>query len=141
MTTATPTAVKGLTLHVYRDASAESDHTNGGITATAARLTVVGLTVQDLGGAVTPIPDWRVSPPTEDAPPVVAVIQRRWPGTGYTVYLAPVEIDNGIIRYSSGRMYMFGGNFAATHDSRFSDALAAQLGYRPDAVRVHDRTE
>ncbi|NKY53887.1 hypothetical protein [Nocardia vermiculata] len=140
--TTTASAVKGLTLHVYRNAAAEMDHTNGGITATATRVTLVGISVEDLGGEVTRLPDWQVSTPTEDAPPVVAVVNRRWNGTARYAFLAPAEIrDNEIQRPPAGR-YMFGGNYAATHDSRFRNALSYYLNNEgPDVLRVHDRTE
>ena len=41
-----------------------------------------------------------------------------------------------------GKQTMMGGNYAATSDSRFSDAIAARLGHNfYGAVPIHDRVE
>ena len=41
-----------------------------------------------------------------------------------------------------GKWTMFGGNFAYTSDSRFSEAVSAIVGYRfYGAVPIHDRIE
>lgn len=140
MTTETA-AVKGLTLHVYRDAGRGIDCTNGGITATATRVTLVGLTAPDLGREITRLPEWQISEPSPDAPPVVAVINR-WRGSSRYAYLAPVEITAGEIATPRPGRFMFGGNFAATDDSRFSGVLAYYLNNDgPDILRVYDRIE
>jgi hypothetical protein len=36
---------------------------------------------------------------------------------------------------------MFGGNYAGTSDSRFSEACEALIGFNPGVVRVFDRYE
>jgi hypothetical protein len=51
-----------------------------------------------------------------------------------TVRLVPLEGED--------QWTMFGGNYAATCDSRFSDAIEKMLGHRfYGAVPVHDRIE
>lgn len=138
----TTAAVKGLTLYVYRDASAEMDHTNGGITATATRLTLVGISAEELGNEIARPRDWQILTPTKDAPPVVAVVKRRWNRTGLYAFLVPAEIQNNNIPQPPAGRFMFGGNFAATSDSRLPSVLADYLDNdRPDILRVHDRTE
>ncbi|NKY89873.1 hypothetical protein [Nocardia veterana] len=131
--------VKGLTLHVFRD-TALSDCTNGGITARAQRVTLVGLCDFEFGGEPTRLPEWQLTPPSEDAPAVVAVVLDHFGGER-NAFLVPVEIrDNELQRPHLYRL-SHGGNFAGVSDSRFGSTLYRYLGYRPDVLRVHDRTE
>jgi hypothetical protein len=67
--------------------------------------------------------------PTEDAP-AAKLVQ----GYGKTAIIVPED------EYTDGAQ-MFGGTYAATSDSRFSEAVKALSGISHVAVAVHDRRE
>lgn len=123
----TPPARKGLLLTVYRPAG-WPDATNGGITATAAKVTVTGIRLGD--HEVQPLPrDMQVFAPTGDAPEVTLTV--RTFGRSTWRHLEPVTPS------PAGRTgYMDGGNYAATTDSRWTE-----LTGDGHPVSVHDRTE
>lgn len=128
--------MKGLRLNVWRDASG-MDCTNGGITAKADRLTVVGILID---GEVQPLPaDSQVFPADELAPAVVLVPSRA-PGYDATPHLIPLEFADSLPSGHVGPMS--GGNYAGTSDSRWAE-LGRKFGKHLalDVVRVHDRTE
>lgn len=104
----------GLTVYVYRDTL--GDCTNGGISSKCDQLTLV-----NVEGPFQPTPE---------AP--AALLDSHIPGL---LRIVPSPV-------SATRHFSFGGNFAATSDSRFSEAcerLSDQRFY--GAVAIHDRTE
>lgn len=111
----------GLPVSVYRDARL-GDCTNGGVSSKFDRLVVVN--------AEGPFD------PAADSPAMV--LESHVPGC---LRLVPVSLKE------AGRWVMFGGNYAATSDSRFRE-LCEQLlcqklkGQRfYGAVAIHDRVE
>lgn len=128
--------MKGLTLSVYKSARI-GDCTNGGITAKADKVVVVGFLVD---GRVEPLPrDCRVFEPSDDAPAVV-LVPSRIPGYDPTPHLIPLEFAEAL---PDGRVGpMSGGNYAGSCDSRWSDlGKLFGVGLHLDLVAVHDRTE
>lgn len=121
--------MKGLTLNVYRHA--DGDFTNGGVSSRHTRLTLVGVR---RNGVVSELPKYaQVVEPREDAPAVVLVESALPHLEG--PHIEPVDYD------TSGTPPMFGGNYAASSDSRWSE-LGDVFGHgRISAVRVHDRIE
>ena len=104
----------GMIVSVYRDSS-DYDCTRNGVTNRFDELCVV-----NVDGPFEP----------KDDCPAVRLEQ----GPLNSVRLVPLE--------GEGRWTMFGGNYAATSDSRFSDAIEKMLGHRfYGAVPVHDRIE
>jgi hypothetical protein len=137
--------VKGLRIDVYRNAAERIDCTLNGVTAAHETLTLVG--VIDASGpdmpAFAPVPEWRVSAPSPDAPPVAVVVEQGWRATGDRyAFLVPVVVrPNGTVARRPGHA-MHGGNFAGTGDSRFARVLRRVTGYEnPGVLRVHDRFE
>lgn len=107
----------GLTVDVFRDSS-HYDCTNGGMTSRFNRVCLV-----NVDGP---------SEPTLDIPAAV-LVKGNLPNTAKVV---PEEALN------NGDWTMFGGNFVATSDSRFSRAVEAITGYHfYGAIPVHDRVE
>jgi hypothetical protein len=123
----------GLRISVYRDADGH-DSTNGGISSHVKNLTVVN--------ADGPFE------PNADAPAVL--IEE---GYRSTVRLVPaIFADGKWVRLSSQTCSktdfdgvvgpMFGGNYAATSDSRFREAIEKITGGSfYGAVAIHDRYE
>lgn len=69
--------------------------------------------------------------PTPERPAAKLVRHRTMPGH---CYIVPDEVG--------GRWSMFGGNYAATSDSRFHEAVRALVGTTGGfAVGIHDRVE
>lgn len=139
MTTATAAAATaGLLFQVLRPApSSYGDLTCGGVSAEAKHLTVVG-TIDD-DGDCQPLPAGaRVFPARPDAP---AVVVDRTPG-GWPI-LVPAYFDAQAGQWGRVPSHtVAGGNYAASSDSRASDALHAVLGARfYGAVAIHDRIE
>lgn len=105
----------GLIVSVYRDASSNYDCTNNGASSRFTKLTLV-----NVDGPFEP---------SEDAPAA-----KLCKGPINSVNIVPVEVE--------GKWTMFGGNYAATSDSRFSDAVSRILGFPfYGAVGIHDRVE
>jgi hypothetical protein len=112
--------VKGLHLDVYKHG--KYDSTNGGLSGKVTSITVVNLG-----------PDSEVFDVTPDAPAFKLVIN-----SYNTLKLVPV----GDPRAEECIGPMFGGNYAATSDSRFSRACEKLLGHSfYGAVPIHDRFE
>ncbi|GAB2554856.1 hypothetical protein [Nocardia heshunensis] len=129
--------VRGLVLTVFRGPY----NATCGVTATHDKVTVIGI-VDETQKEEHPVPEWRASAPTPDAPPVVVVIKRRfsslntYPPERYA-FLRPVPAPG-----QRPPWFMHGGNYAGDTDSRFHKALERILGYPVGAVLpVHDRTE
>jgi hypothetical protein len=112
----------GLIVSVFRDG--DSDFSRGGVSADHTQLTVV-----NIAGPFGPIDDR----------PAVMLIQG--PGSGPNPVIVPAVLsDAGAWKPAPG-WWMFGGNYAATSDSRFSEAITRLGGTRGMAVKVHDRIE
>src|SRR5881227_328614 len=131
---------KGLRLDVYRNAAhGGTGATNGGVTGTHTRLTLIGYQARP-GGPIQPLPqDSQVFGVTEDAPAVVLV-----PSNLSGVFTAPHLVPEDIVRYGAGPNVgpMFGGNYAGASDSRFNDLIRRVYEHDGDGlVAVHDRVE
>jgi hypothetical protein len=116
---------QGLIVSVLRNAG--PDCSLGGLTADHDRLTVV-----NIDGPFGP----------KDDRPAVMLIQG--PGTehsGSNPILVPAVKDEAGDWQPAPGWWMFGGNYAATSDSRFSEAVAKLAGTRSMAPKVHDRIE
>lgn len=110
---------KGLTLEVFRG---RFEATNGGLSSGVTEITVVGLGK----GSEMFAPDSR-------AP--AFRLESHVPGC-----LRLVPVDDPRAGNCAGPM--FGGNYAATSDSRFSKVCERLLGHRfYGAVAIHDRYE
>ncbi|MFI1919300.1 hypothetical protein [Nocardia sp. NPDC020380] len=123
--------VRGLRIEVHRSLNA----TTTGITASHDQLTVVGLIDETSGGKVLPTLFWRLSPLSDDAPPVAVHIayrdssERGRPPRKYA-YLAPIELDPdkpAILHAAHGGNYAGGGPI-------FTDPIEVALGYPPGLV-------
>ncbi|MGW4241836.1 hypothetical protein [Nocardia sp. NPDC004722] len=130
--------VRGLVLTVFRGPY----NATRGVTATHDKVTVIGIVDETQAEQDHPVPEWRATAPTPDAPPVVVVIKRRfsslnaYPPELYA-FLRPVPAPD-----QRPPWFMHGGNYAGDTDSRFHKALERILGYPIGAVLpVHDRTE
>jgi hypothetical protein len=117
----------GLTVDVFHNPL--GDCTNHGISSQATRLTIV-----NVEGS---------SEPSDDAPAAM-LVEGALPGI---VMIIPAYFDKAADAYvewksASGPSQMFGGNFAATSDSRFHQAIEKITGNRfHGAVAIHDRAE
>lgn len=107
----------GLYISVFRNSEfAGTDCTNGGVTSRFTKLCVT-----NVDGPFDPSDDC----------PAVKLVKGNLPGT---VKIVPEELE--------GKWTMMGGNYAATSDSRFSEACEKITGSRfYGAVPVHDRFE
>jgi hypothetical protein len=106
----------GLIVSVYTNAGSGSDHSMNGVTNRFNRLCVI-----NVDGPFDPSDDC----------PAVLLEQGALDGTAV---LRPVEAGDN--------WTMFGGNFAATSDSRFHYAIENITGNRfYGAIPVHDRIE
>lgn len=106
--------MKGLHISVYRDADG-SDCTNGGISSTHQRLTLIGAGIDP------------VFEPSADAP-AVTVVTRNVFGEIYK-HLVPCDPETA---QPLPGWYMFGGNYGKTSDSRFPSKYP---------LPIHDRQE
>lgn len=116
----------GLLINVFRAADRQ-DCTNGGVSSRFDTLCVMNV-------------DGPFNPSSRSAP----VILRKHP-TMNAVHLVPAYYDT---RHEAWRPlpghFMMGGNYGATSDSRFGDALRAMYGISAhicSAVGIHDRQE
>lgn len=106
----------GLIVSVYKDADSNYDCTMNGVTSRFTKMCVT-----NVDGPFDPSDDC----------PAVKLVEGNLPGTAKIV---PEECE--------GKWSMFGGNYAATSDSRFSEAIESIVGGRfYGAVPVHDRVE
>jgi hypothetical protein len=124
----------GLIVDVYRNAASKYDCTNGGATGRARELTLV-----NVEGPFEP---------TEDRPAAL-LLAGAMPGIVRIVMAEPALPDEDgafdgwrPLRAAGLCGPMMGGNYAATSDSRFSEAIEKTIGHRfYGAVQVHDRYE
>lgn len=111
----------GLHIDIYKD-SRMGDSTNGGVTS---RFPVMGLTLVDVDGPFEPSEKY----------PAARLVTKTF-GGDTTVRIVPEE------EIEKGSWTMFGGNYGATSDSRFNDAVSKLLGSRfYGALPIHDRVE
>ncbi len=143
----------GLLLDVYR-AHRLGDCTNGGISAAADALLLVGVLDERRArtGRITSLPSGCTPHGVRShvrgrgqISPVVAVRIRRYAFVeGSYAALVGVGWNADRRRYElteSGRGVMFGGNYAGTSDSRLGELSERYLGHRSMILPIHDRTE
>lgn len=112
----------GLIVHVYRDSL--GDCTNGGISSKANSLCLVNVEGPFSPNAQTP-----------------AAMLVRGNGPGIAKIVPAVWCEIGEYNPET-RWVMMGGNYAATSDSRFREAVEKITGSRfYGAVPIHDRIE
>jgi hypothetical protein len=125
----------GLRVSVYRQAENEysrrwpNDATNGGITSRYADLCVV-----NVPGPFQP----------DDDTPAVMLVKGNIGGTAILVPAILVGEDVWVPKGQTQELCgpMAGGNYAATSDGRFGQAVEAIAGHRMyAAIPVHDRYE
>ena len=107
----------GLLVNVYK--SGDYDCTNGGVSSRFIK----GLCLTNVDGPFDPSDDY----------PAAKLVKQTF-GFGSSVKVIPEEAE--------GKSTMFGGNYAATSDSRFSRAVEELLGnHFYGAIPIHDRVE
>ena len=107
-------------MHVYIYKDKLGDCTNGGISS----KNIEGLCITNINNSPYK--------PCKDYPAAKLVLQTF--GHGSSVKIVPEEINEDVC--------MFGGNFAHTSDSRFTEAVEELLGQNfYGAVPIHDRVE
>ncbi len=107
----------GLHIYIYKDNL--GDCTNNGISSKKIK----GLTITNIDAPFEPC---------EDYPPVKLILQKFSHGNSVKI-IAEKDINKNT---------MFGGNFGATSDSRFNEAIEKMLGYNfYGAIPIHDRIE
>lgn len=110
----------GLIVSVYR--ADRGDCTNGGISARASQLCLV-----NVNGPFEP---------SHDMPAAILTTNN----VGHPVIKPAHMHHDGVWGVESG-WFMMGGNYAATSDSRFSEAVAKLLPGFYGALPIHDRQE
>ncbi|MCW3472789.1 hypothetical protein OMK68_24750 [Rhodococcus pyridinivorans] len=143
----------GLLLDVYR-AHRLGDCTNGGISAAPDTLLLVGVLDERRArtGRITSLPSGctphgvrsHVGGRERISPTVALRIRRHAFIEGSYAALVGVEWNADRRRYElteSGRVVMFGGNYAGTSDSRLGELSERYLGHRSMILPIHDRTE
>jgi len=109
----------GLLVNVYKDASSKYDCTNGGVSS----RNIKGLCLINVSGPFDP----------SDEYPAAQLVKQTF-HFGSSVKVIPEECK--------GKQTQMGGNYAATSDSRFSEAIESRLGHGfYGAVPIHDRVE
>lgn len=109
----------GLIVNVYRPAGRDSDCTNGGLSSRVDRLCLVN-----------------VDGPFDPSPEAPAALLRHGPLKSLNIVPCDGEAQ------ALPGWFMFGGNLAATSDSRFGEAVRAMTGgQHVGAVNIHDRLE
>jgi hypothetical protein len=126
---------KGLIVNVAR--STGTDCSRNGLSARFDTLTVVGTLGKDDAKKVTPLPfDARVFDAHANRP---AVALRLWAGP--SVHVVPVQ-QTGDGYAVIDEWVMFGGNYAASSDSRLRRTVEDLLGHSfYGAISIHDRIE
>lgn len=120
----------GLIVSVYRDASG-GDYTLKGLSSRVTDLTIVGIIDEKIDrNEIMAVPELcRIFAPNDQRPAVVLV--KRTIGANVHWHLKPLQEFGPL-----GRWTMFGGNYAASSDSRLA-ALTGPYGAYP----IHDRIE
>ena len=113
----------GLHINIYK--TNLGDCTNGG----ASSWDIEGLCITNVDGPFDP---------SDRYPSAELMVQEHFHRK--TVKIVPTVLQEG--RQVSKQHYMFGGNYGATSDSRFSDTVEKMLGHSfYGAVPIHDRAE
>ena len=113
----------GLHINIYK--TNLGDCTNGG----ASSWDIEGLCITNVDGPFDP---------SDRYPSAELMVQEFY--NRKTVKIVPTVLQEG--RQVSKQHYMFGGNYGATSDSRFSDTVEKMLGHSfYGAVPIHDRAE
>lgn len=110
----------GLNVYVYRNAL--QDCTNGGISASAQKLCIV-----NIDGPFEP---------NEDAPAAILTTNQ----VGNPVIKPAFYISERVWEAANG-WFMMGGNYAASSDSRFGQAVREFAPGFYGAIPIHDRQE
>lgn len=109
----------GLIVNVYRVAGRDTDCTNGGVSSKFDTLTLV-----NVDGPFEPKPDRPA-----------AILQK---GRLGSINIVPATDEGEPLP----GWFMFGGNLAATSDSRFHEAVRKMTGgTHTGGVNIHDRQE
>ena len=112
----------GMTVSVYRDGSDAYDCTNGGISSSAKQICIV-----NIDGP---------SEPSFDIPAAILTTN----SLGNPI-IRPARQDFGMPWTVHPGQFMMGGNYAATSDSRFSEAVRKLSPNFYGALPIHDRQE
>lgn len=108
----------GLHINIYK-CNRYGDCTNNGVSS----WDIKGLTITNVDGAFEPCDKY---------PSAELVVQEHF--NRKTIKIVPTHVGN--------RHSMFGGNYGATSDSRFSETVERMLGHSfYGAVPIHDRVE
>lgn len=111
----------GMLVSVYKDASSNYDCTNGGVSS----RDIKGLCLTNVDGPFDPCDEYPAA-------------QLVFKNTGFSKIVKVVPEEE----LEKGSWTMFGGNYAATSDSRFSEKVKSMLGNDfYGAVPIHDRVE
>lgn len=108
----------GMIVYIYKDSDSKTDCTNGGLSSIHNKFTLV-----NVDGPFEPTPDR----------PAAWLVPGNIPNT------AKIVIEDPEIK--SQKWPMFGGNYAATSDSRYSKAIQKLTGAHSDIIPIHDRFE
>ena len=111
----------GLHVYIYRDDTMGDCTANG---VTSPKRNHRGLCLTNVDGPFDPCDDY----------PAAKLVAKTHSWGETTVRIVPEETE--------GKWSMMGGNYAATSDSRFNEAIAKLLGHKfYGALPVHDRVE
>lgn len=122
----------GLNVEVYKSVRRGlfdgMDCTMGGISSKAETLCLV-----NVSGPFEPKEEWPAMVPA------AMLVKGNVPGA---LHIVPAVKNDAGEWVPDSRWFMMGGNYAATSDSRFSDACEKMLGHAfYGAVAIHDRHE
>ena len=107
----------GLHIYIYKDNM--GDCTNNGISS----KNIEGLTITNIDGPFEPCKRY---------PEAELVLQSFFHGKSVKI----------VAKQDKDKLTMFGGNYGATSDSRFSKAIETMLGHNfYGAIPIHDRIE
>lgn len=121
--------VLGMPLQVFRNADEPADRTNHGLSSRVTRVTLIGMVAAGFNNQFAEVPTWRISEPTPDAPPVVAVLSTQHSNHQLYAWLEPAIVRGDGQIFRDVRHFSHGGNYAGTSDPRFREILTAHLGY------------
>tara|TARA_R110002020_G_C16156933_1_gene763088 strand:- start:538 stop:885 length:348 start_codon:yes stop_codon:yes gene_type:complete len=114
----------GLTINIFK-CNRRADCTNGG----ASSRDIEGFCITNVNGPFNPCDDY----------PSAELVLQEFYGRK-TVKIVPTHIQEG--RQTSSQNYMFGGNYGASSDSRFSEKIESMIEHSfYGAVPIHDRAE
>ena len=114
----------GLTINIFK-CNRYGDCTNGG----ASSADIKGFCITNVNGPFNPCDDY----------PSAELVLQEFLGRK-TVTIVPTHPQEG--RQIASQNYMFGGNYGATSDSRFSEKIESMIEHSfYGAVPIHDRAE